>query len=174
MAPDITKYPILFKEGESTDLDIAYIIYIWCENGTPIYVGYTSQAMSQRIREHRRSRANGKFSNKLKKHKETLSCFLYKICQTFEECKVEEVEAIKLFNTYYKNNPLGCNMTEGGDGVRLCGKYHWMSDETKRKSYLEKTKDKRNKWKPSEEWKKNHSDIMKCRWAEKKRSEVTL
>lgn len=85
------------------------------------YIGFTTKTLSERIKTHVR-KSKYEFSNQyfypfacaIRKYGiEAFEYSILKQCESIEECKIEEKNSIKQFNTI---SPSGYNLSEGGNG----------------------------------------------------------
>lgn len=108
---------------------IGYIYKYTDIKNNKVYIGQTTKTVKQRDREHRSSKTNNLFNNKLQQHYEdfildtiaTITC--NSKIELFNSLNCLEKKYIKLYDCIYPN---GYNLTTGGKNCE-------MSEDTKRK-----------------------------------------
>lgn len=114
---DMSGYELIYDK-EFCGPNNKYVAYCCVCNGEPIYVGITKKNIRTRVRYHFRETRignNRKFYNKLRKSKDECKWYLVGANEDYEKLKELETELIQQFNTFYLDNPNGCNLTLGGD-----------------------------------------------------------
>ena len=111
-------YILVRENNKNTGPNVQYVVYCCALDDKPIYVGITKALIRNRIYQHHskvRSGLNRKFYNKIRNKLERCKWYIVGHNSDYQELKRMETEFIQLFNTFYLDNPEGCNLTLGGD-----------------------------------------------------------
>lgn len=133
-------------------MQIGYIYKITSPSNK-IYIGKTTR-LRDRISYYKSNKNNGQkmIENSIKKYGWDNHIFEILVEAPVSQLSELEIKFIKEYNSYHYDNPLGMNLTKGGEG--LLGKKH--SPETIKKMIEKRTGSKR-----SEETKKLMSELKK-------------
>ena len=106
-----------FDGNKNVGPDVSNVVYLWCENNVPVYVGITNRFIHHRHYQHLVTyNKPAKFQHKLRANPQHFTCYIVAHNNSYKELKSLEKMFIKQYNTYWRDNPNGCNMTLGGDG----------------------------------------------------------
>lgn len=137
MLAELSKYPMAFDGKAFIGPNIAYVVYVWTEDGNPCYVGVTSMGIHTRCMEHLKKDTHVRlFQNKLRARPESFKCYVIDMFYKHSDAKESfqhlldlETYYIDKLGTFHMGNVSGYNLTIGGEG-HAGGKH---SEETRKK-----------------------------------------
>lgn len=162
------------ETGEYLGDNKSHVVYLWTETRDgmeyPCYVGQTTKKIHKRCHQHLFTYKERLFQRKLRTRRINFKCYAVEFGDSIEKLNTLETLYIKHFNTFIDNNPLGYNLTEGGDNhahsqvtkekisiSRRGSKHHFygkhLSDDHKNKQSIALKGKPRPTF--SDQWKKN-------------------
>jgi hypothetical protein len=110
------------ETGEYLGDNKSHVVYLWTETRDgveyPCYVGQTYQKIKSRCISHIRKQKAYLFQRKLRKYPKRFKCYILE--HNTDIGRLNELERfyIKMFSTFVNDNPLGYNLTDGGNNAK--------------------------------------------------------